>query len=505
MSRLRQLAGQTVIYGLTSILGKLINYLLTPLLTDVFEPEAYGVQSVLYSYIAIALALLTFGMETAMFRFSGLEHADKRKVFATAQNFVTLVSAVFLASVFIFARPIAGVLGYPKHTDYVILFSLIIFLDALSSVPLAKLREENKPGTFALINILNILINFGLVVFFLVYCRGLYLKGGEEGLGIWSAVYDHDKGVAYVFIANIVASGIKFLMLTPVIFRYGMRNDTALLRQMLVYAVPLAIGALAYIINEKADLIFLKQLLPAAEGDEQAGIYGACYKLALLLTIFIQAFRYAAEPFFFSMNKDTDTRHTLALVMDYFVWFCLLIFLVVALYVDVFKWIFLRNSAYWSGIDIVPVLLIANLYNGIYQNLSMWYKISGKTLYGMYFSIVGALFTIILNMMFIPLWGFRGSAWATLICYAAMSGISYLVGQRYYAVPYRFGRLHQYILGCIIFYGITRFIPADRPLLYYFTATAGIIVYVLWLIKNERTLQTLIRKIAEKYGSKNTK
>lgn len=504
MSRLRQLAGQTVIYGLTSILGRLINYLLTPLLTDVFEPEAYGVQSVLYSYIAIALALLTFGMETAMFRFSGLEHADKRKVFATAQNFVTLVSGLFLVSVFIFSGPIAGILGYPQHTDYVILFSLIIFLDALSSVPLAKLREENRPVTFALINILNILINFGLVVFFLVYCRGLYLKGGEEALGIFSGIYDHDKGVAYIFIANIAASAVKFLLLTPVIFRYGMRNDSVLLKRMLRYAVPLAIGALAYIINEKADLIFLKQMLPASEADEQAGIYGACYKLAILLTIFIQAFRYAAEPFFFSMNKDTDTRTTLALVMDYFVWFCLFIFLVVGLYVDVFKWIFLRNPAYWVGIDIVPVLLVANLYNGIYQNLSMWYKISGKTMYGMYFSILGALFTIVLNLLFIPLWGFRGSAWATLICYAAMSGISYIVGQRYYKVPYRFGRLHQYILGCIIFYGITRFIPADRPLLYYFTATTGLVVYVVWVVRNERTLQLLIRKIAEKYGSKNS-
>lgn len=498
MSRLRQLAGQTVIYGLTSILGKFINYLLTPLLTGVFEPEAYGVQSVLYSYIAIALALLTFGMETAMFRYSGMEHADKRKVFATAQNFVTLVSAIFLVSVFIFAQPIAGVLGYPKHTDYVILFSLIIFLDALSSVPLAKLREENRPGMFTLISILNILINFGLVLFFLVYCRGLYMKGGEESLGILAKIYDHDKGVAYIFIANIVASAVKFAMLLPVVFRYGMRSDPALLRQMLVYAIPLAIGALAYIINEKADLIFLKQLLPASEGDEQAGIYGACYKLAILLTIFIQAFRYAAEPFFFGMHKDTDTRHTLALVMDYFVWFCLFIFLVVALYVDVFKWIFLRDEAYWSGIDIVPVLLIANLYNGIYQNLSMWYKLSGKTLYGMYFSITGAAFTIMLNLAFIPIWGFRGSAWATLICYAGMSGISYIVGQKFYPVPYRFGRMHQYILGCIVFYGLTRFIPADRPFIYYFTATAGIIAYVLWVVRNEKSLQALIGKIVNK-------
>lgn len=505
MSRLKQLAGQTAIYGVTNILGRLISYLLTPILTSIFLPGPLGVQAVFYSYIAISIAMLSFGMETALFRFSNLENANKSKVFASAQSFVTFVSVFFLLICLMFSSQIAGLFGYPNHSNYVLYFTIIVFLDTLSAVPLAKLREENKPAKFALINILNILINFGLVMFFLVYCRGLYLKGGSESLGILNSIYKHEIGIGYVFIANIIASAVKFLMLSPIIIRNGIKADKELLISMLKYTAPLAIGALAYIINEKADIIFLKQLLPLEEGDIQAGIYGANYKLAILLTIFIQAFRYAAEPFFFSLYGDKDMPQTLAKVMDFFVWFCLILFLIVTLYLDVFKWVFLRKPEYWVGLDVVPILLMANVYNGIYQNLSIWYKLGGKTMYGMYFSIIGAIITIVLNIVLIPYFGFRGSAWATLLCYFSISVISYIVGQKYYPVPYRVLNIHKYILLSIVIYGLTRFIPADRPLLYYSVATAAIGLFIYWLFKNENSLKSILIALKNKYGNQNSK
>lgn len=503
MSRLKQLAGQTAIYGVTNILGRLISYLLTPILTSIFLPAHLGVQAVFYSYIAISIAMLSFGMETALFRFSNLQDANKQKVFSTAQSFVTFMSMLFLLICILFSNQIAILFGYPDFTQYVIYFAFIVFLDTLSAVPLAKLREQNQPAKFALINILNIVINFGLVMFFLVYCRGLYLKNGPESLGFLNHVYNHDIGIGYVFIANIIASAVKFIMLSPIIFKYGLSSDKDLLIRMLKYTTPLAIGALAYIINEKADIIFLKQLLPGDEGDIQAGIYGANYKLAILLTIFIQAFRYAAEPFFFSLYGDKNMPETLSKVMDFFVWFCLIIFLAVTLYLDVFKWIFLRRPEYWVGLTVVPILLLANVYNGIYQNLSIWYKLSGKTMYGMYFSIFGAIITIVLNIILIPFFGFVGSAWATLICYVSISIISYWVGQKYYPVPYRVGKIHQYILICVIFYGLSRFIPADRPLLYYSFATFGLTGFLYWLYRNEASVRSIVLTILRKYGSKN--
>lgn len=504
MSRLKQLASQTAIYGLTNIMGRLISYLITPILTAIFLPGPLGIQSVFYSYIAISIAMLSFGMETALFRFSNLEHANKSKVFSTAQSFVTFVSVFFLLICLLFQQQIAAMFGYPNLSNYVMYFAIIVFLDTLSAVPLAKLREQNEPGKFALINILNISINFGLVMFFLVYCRGVYLNQGPDSLGILKHVYRHEVGIGYVFIANIIASAIKFLMVSPIILKNGIKADKELLISMLKYTTPLAIGALAYIINEKADIIFLKQLLPEAEGDYQAGIYGANYKLAILLTIFIQAFRYAAEPFFFSLYGDKDMPQTLAKVMDFFVWFCLILFLVVTLYLDVFKWIFLRKPEYWVGLDVVPILLLANVYNGIYQNLSIWYKLSGKTMYGMYFSIIGAIITIGLNVALIPIFGFRGSAWATLVCYFSISIISYVIGQKYYPVPYRTIRIHKYILICILIYGLSRFIPADRPWLYYTLATGSIMVFIYWLFKTEESLKAIVHVIKRKYGNQNS-
>lgn len=503
MSRLKQLAGQTAIYGVTSILGRLINYLLTPILTSIFLPDLLGVQSVFYSYIAIFIAIISFGMETALFRFSNLENADKNKVFATAQSFVSFMAIGFFLICILFTSPIAAAFGYPDRVQFVYYFAFIVLLDSLSSVPLAKLREMNKPGRFAFINVLNIVLNFALVIFFLVYCRSTYINKGPEALGIFQNIYNHEIGIGYVFIANIIASTIKFLMLSPLILKFGFIADKSLLKQMLRYTTPLAVGALAYIINEKADIIFLKQLLPKDLGDLEAGIYGANYKLAILLTIFIQAFRYAAEPFFFSLYGDKNMPETLSKVMDYFVWFCLAVFLVVALYVDVFKWIFLRKPEYWVGLDIVPILLLANMYNGIYQNLSIWYKLSGKTMFGMYFSIVGALLTIGLNVALIPHFGFRGSAWATLVCYVCIAIISYWVGQKFYPIPYKVKRIHGYILACVAFYGITRFIPADRPLLYYFIATSGIVFYLFWLFKNEKSINAIGNAILKKYGNRN--
>lgn len=488
--KLKNLAGQTVIYGLTNIAGRFINYLLTPLLTGIFEPSSFGIISQMYSYIAILLAILTFGMETSLFNFSRKSHSPE-KVFATAQNFVTFLALLFFAFACVFAEPIAVILKYPGRSDYVIMFSLIIVLDAMSAVPLSKLRQLNKPAWFSAANIASVLINFGVVCFFLLYCREAKLSGNESSLV--RALYNPDMGVSYVFIANIAGSAVKLLMLLPVQFRSGFSGSFTLLREMLWYASPLAVAAVCYIINEKADIIFLTYMLPETEANQQTGIYAACYKLALFMTIFIQAFRFAAEPFFFSLEKEKDSRETYAVIMHYFILFCLCIFLVISMYVDIFRH-FIRNETYWVGLGVVPILLMANLFSGIYQNLSMWYKLSGQTHFGMYFSIVGAALTIGLNVLLIPVLGYYGSAWATLGCYICISIVSYLFAQKYYKIPYRTTSALFYICLSILIYKGFEWLKSDEGgWKNHLTATVGLLIFAATITIREGMFTKLKR------------
>lgn len=446
MSILRKLAGQTAIYGLSSIVGRFLNYLLVPLHTAVFLPSQYGVITEMYAYVAFLIILLTYGMETAFFRFSTTDGRDPRRVFSTALSSLGITTVLFIIGAIAFAQPVADWLLYPDNREYVVWFAIIIGLDAVASIPLAKLRQDDRPKTFAAINIANVLVNIGLNVFFLGYCLPLVAGGG--GSWLTDTFYDPGTGVGYVFISNLIASGVKFLLLTPTMLRGTARPDPNLLRPMLIYALPLLLAGLAGMVNETIDRILLKRMLFATMGQEatmtQLGIYGACYKISIVITLMIQAFRYAAEPFFFSQEKQDGSRELYAKVMDWFVWVLAGTFLLVMLYLDIFK-LLIPDRAYWEGLKVVPILLLANIFLGMYYNQSVWYKLSGRTGYGAILALMGALITLGINLAFIPLYGYLASAWATLACYGAMMLASYALGQRFYPVPYRLGRLALFI------------------------------------------------------------
>jgi O-antigen/teichoic acid export membrane protein len=446
VSVLKKLAGQTAIYGLSSILGRFLNYLLVPLHTVVFLPQQYGVITEMYAYVAFLIILLTYGMETAFFRFSSNSAFDPARVFSTALSSLAVTTTVFILAAIAFAQPIAEWLLYPDNQEYVVWFALIIGLDAVASIPLAKLREQNRAKTFAAINIANVLVNIGLNVFFLGYC--LPLVNGGDGNWLTDTFYDPGTGVGYVFISNLIASAVKFLLLAPTMLKGRSKPDLSMLRPMLIYASPLLIAGLAGMVNETMDRILLKRLLFPEIGElatmRTIGIYGACYKISILITLMIQAFRYAAEPFFFSQEKEQGSRELYAKVMSWFVWVLSGTFLAVMLYIDVFKH-FIPNEAYWEGLQIVPILLLANIFLGIYYNQSVWYKLTGKTGYGAALAILGATITLGVNLAFIPTYGYVASAWATLLCYASMMVASYILGRRFYPVPYAIGRLTLFI------------------------------------------------------------
>ncbi len=484
--------GQTAVYGLPSIVGRLVSFLLTPLLTGILDTSSFGIMTNLFVYIAFFLALLTWGMETAVFHFSN-RFSENDKVFSTAFLFNSFLGLLFLTVSLLFAAPLAVWLKYPGHGEYIVYMALIIAFDVLTAIPMAKLRHTSQPIRFSLINLAGILLNISLVIFFLVYCKNIY-RASHGNPPLWLEwIYNDNIGVGYVFVANIASSAFKFLLAFPVLKLRSMEYDRELLRQMLAYSTPLAVASICFIINEKADTVIMKFLLPEKEADATVGIYGAVYKLAIIMNIFIQAFRFAAEPFFFSMRSEGDARMVYARVLNYFTGLCLLIFLLVSLFINQFKY-FLQNPDYWAGLGIVPVLLLANLFSGIYQNLSMWYKLSGKTFFGMLFSILGAAITIGLNLLFIPLFGYVGSAWATLICYLSMCLISYAAGQKNYPIPYQPFKVLFYIVTALLIFWTHQFIPKYSLAGEFFAGIAGLIIFSVLFIRSEKDLKNALLK-----------
>lgn len=446
-SSIKKLASQTAIYGLSSIIGRFLNYLLTPLWTNeaIFSKEQFGVITEMYAYVAFLVVLLTYGMETTFFRFANKPENNSVNVFSTALLSVVFTTLGFVSLSIFFKEDIANWLMYPDHTEYVIWFALIVGLDAISSIPLAQLRLLNKAKQFALINMANIGVNIGLNVFFLFYCK-INFDNGQSNWFI-DTFYNPNIGVGYVFIANLIASLIKFTLLIPHCKTFSFNFNSILYKKMLSYTLPLLFVGLAGIVNETIDRILLKRLLVGQYTLNETmgflGIYGANYKLSIVITLFIQAFRYAAEPFFFSMEKQNNSKLIYAKVMHFFLIVLNFVFLAVLLHLDILKY-FINNKELWEGLDIVPVLLLANICLGVYYNLSIWYKLSEKTGYGAIISIIGAVATIVLNLILIPYFGYRGSAWATLLCYALMVVISYYWGQKYYPIPYKIKRAIGY-------------------------------------------------------------
>ena len=425
---LKKLASQTAIYGLSSIFGRFLNYLLVPLYTYYFTAAQYGVVSEFYAYSGFLSVFLLLGFETGYFRF----RSDHPKAYSTALSFILLLNVSIALLLLTFNGTISNALNYAMHPEYVICFALILSLDALAALPFAKLRAENRALRFASIKIVEIILTVVLSLFFIVLCPKLQ----AQTIPWLSYVYHEEIGVGYIFLANLIASASKFIFLTPQLKEIRVGFDWVLFKSMAKYSLPIVVISFAGIVNEMLDRALLKYLLAYdnATNLAQLGIYSACYKLSILMTLFIQAFRYAVEPFFFSYSKKSDATLMYARILHYFTIFCVFIFLLVTLYLDFFKYFI--GEEFRAGLKVVPVLLLANLFLGIYVNLSIWYKLSDRTLMGAGVSLFGAGLTIALNFYWIPLLGYMGSAYATLICYAAMAALSYALGQKYYPVAY---------------------------------------------------------------------
>lgn len=460
MDPLKRLAGQTAIYGLSSIVGRLLNYLLVPLYTNIFLTGQYGVVTIMYSYVAFMIVILTYGMETAFFRFTESNPGQRDRVFSTTLFSVLATSSLFVLVTTVFRQPIAEMVRFPANPEYILWFGLILGMDAVSAVPFARLRSENKAMRFAGIKLVNIGVNIGLNLFFLLACPWLLDNGPASLQGLISAVYNPEIGVGYVFISNLIASVITLLLLLPDMWRNQAGFSVSTWKKMLVYGLPLLVAGLAGVINESLDKLLLRYLLPEGIAMSQVGIYGACYKLSIMMTIFIQAFRFAAEPFFFAQAAEKNAREVYARVMKYFVVACLFIFLGIMLFMDIVQHFI--GEAYREGLGVVPVLLIANLFLGIYWNLSIWYKLTGQTRFGAWFAIAGAFVTIMLNIWWIPIFGYYGSAWATLVCFVGMAVLSFLYGQKHFQVPYDTGRILLFIASALVVY-LLKLLAGDLP------------------------------------------
>lgn len=476
---IKQLLGQTAVYGLSSIVGRLLNYLLVPLYTAVFaNPSDYGVVSELYAWVAFLVVLLTFGMETSFFRFLQ-DKEDKEKVFVNSFLTVIGINVLFFAVLLFFNQNIADLMLYSDHNEYIILLGAIVCIDAVTALPLAKLRAENKAFQFAGIQLSSIGVN---IILNLVFMIGLFDPARPE------------EGVLFILFANLFASLVKPLLLYKHFLHLRFTFDKVLAKEMLWYAFPLVIAGFAGIINETLDRILLKHLLYDGStqvslkiAEAQVGIYSACYKLAMLVTILLQAYRYAAEPFFFAQLKNQDKNKVYAKVMNVFIAMVCLVFLVVSLNIDFFK-LFIRNEAYYVGLKVVPILLLANVFLGIYYNQSIWYKLSGQTKFGAFIAIGGALLTVVLNVVFIPLYGYMASAWATLIVYACQMIASYLLGQKHYPIAYNLRKFALYLVGALLVYFIASFELFSAGIMKTIFNNTLILGYLLMVYKLEKSL-----------------
>lgn len=479
MSAIKKLASQTAIYGLSSMIGRFLNYLLVPLHTRVFERAEFGVVSEFYAYISFLLILFTYGMETAFFHFSHKE--DKDKVYSNSL-IMLLCSSVLISVVFISASSsLANTIGYPNKGIYIVWMTLIIAFDTLAAIPFARLRQQNKAVLFTSYRLLNILLNIFLNFFFLYLCPKYVNEDGGLLTKIANSVYSKQIGIGYVFISNLLSSFITFLLMLPQYRNITFKPDLDLLKKMLLYASPLLIAGFAGMINETLDRAVYKYLAPNPKTAlAELGVYSACYKLSIIITIFIQTFRFAAEPFFFSQAKKDEKREVFARVMKYFVIICAFIFVVVMLYIDVIK-LFIGEE-YRTGLAVVPILMMANICLGIFYNLSMWYKVTGQTKYGAYFAMFGSTVTIILLIVLIPKFGYMGAAWATLVTYAGMMVLSYITGQKNYPVPYNVKEVFTYLFIALMVYftglGINKLL-APEGIIHWLLQTVLLATFVL--------------------------
>jgi O-antigen/teichoic acid export membrane protein len=472
MSKIRRLAGETVLYGLGSIVPRFLNFLLVRLHTDVFVPEEYGIITKLFAYVAVINIIFTFGMETAYFRFATKPGADERRIFNITQTVILFITLSFSTAFIILAEPIANAIEIPGNADLIRWLVVIMFLDALVAIPFARLRLQKKAMKFAAGRLMNIAILIGLNIYFL------------------AIAYDPAVGIDYVIIANLIANAFYLFFFAGSLFSWRPLFDREISPTVLTYAYPVMLTGLAGMTNETFSRLTLDWWLPEnfypGQSSEYAlGIFGACYKFGVLMNLAVQAFRYAAEPFFFSNATDKGSPTLFARVNHYFVIVCCVLLLCVCINLDILRY-FLGQEEYWQGLSIVPVLLLGYLFLGVYYNISVWFKLTDKTFYGTVITVGGVIITIAANYLLIPLAGYLGSSWATFLCYFSMTVACYLLGQKYYPIPYNVAKSMAYVaVTFAIVYAVNLVSINDQWLATTFHAIV-IVAYVLVIYLLER-------------------
>ncbi|MCH4552077.1 oligosaccharide flippase family protein [Aestuariibaculum lutulentum] len=439
MGTLKRFFKDTIIYGIAAILPRAINIFLVRLHTDVFGAEKYAINTDYYVYAAYLNAILTYGLETAFFRFFSKEK-EKGKVVSTSFISLLITTCLFLVVALFFADNIASIFGFESILHVKILI-WTVFFDTIVVIPFAYLRVTNQPIKFTGIKIFNISVFAILNVLFLWIIPNGILS--EDILPKILHFYEAGQPqVIYIFLANVIASFFTFVLLIPILFKMKWTLNPEILKKLLMYGLPIMVGSLAYVTNENVDKLFLGDLI----GKKEMGIYAACYKLGVFMTLYIFAFRLGAEPFFFNHAKEVNAKENYATILKWFTILGAIFMLIVVCYIDLFSSILLGQKEYFEALSIVPIILLANLCLGIYNNLAIWYKLTDRTSYGMYISILGAIITVVFNLTMIPKIGFMASAWATLAAYGTMMLISYFIGKKYYPVPYDLKRIGGYLI-----------------------------------------------------------
>ena len=474
----------TAIYGLSSIIGRFLNWCLVPLYTIMFAVSEYGVVTYVYSVVALALIILTYGMETGFFRFANHDRwKDPMQVYSTALISLAVSSTAFVALVLAFIGPVTRFMECDGHESFVIMMAVCVAIDAFTALPFSYLRYRKRPVRFATLRLINIAINIGLNLFFILACP--WLMRTAPSTVSW--FYDPDFGIGYIFLANLIASAVTLVMLTPELHGFKWRFTPRLWHEMIVYSLPLLVLGVAGIMNQTIDKILYPSLVSdPATAMEGLGIYGANYKIAIVMVMFTQAFRFAYEPFIFAQSKEKgESRHqAYSDAMKYFVIFALFIFMGVMFYLDILKYFI--SPRYFSGLKVVPVIMAAEVFFGVFFNLSLWYKLTDKTVWGMYFSLIGLAVTIGLNALLVPVWGYMGCAWAAFCCYFVMMTLSWLVGRYKHPIGYPLKRMAFYVLMAALCYVLGMYVVHTPWQLLDFALRALILMaFVAVVVKKE--------------------
>ena len=488
MANLKSLAKDTAIYGMSSILGRFLNYLLVPLYTSNISAASggYGIITNLYAYTALLLVILTYGMETTFFRYANKTNEDPQKVYSSTLIMVGFTSLLFIVLVSIFLQPLSGVMGYSNHSSYVWVMAATVSIDAFQCIPFAYLRYKKRPIKFAALKLLFIAFNIALNLLYFVVLPDLYKSYPD----IIQHIYNPETGVGYAFYINLVCTASITFFFYKELTGFKYTFDKELAKRMLSYSWPILILGIAGILNQTADFILFPYLYKGGQAHQQLGIYGAASKIAMIMAMITQAFRYAYEPFVFGKGNDKDNRETYAVAMKYFIIFTLLAFLVVMGYINILRHIIGRD--YWEGLKVVPIVMAGTIMMGVYFNLSFWYKLIDKTIWGAYFSGIGCFVLILINVIFVPQYGYMACAWAGLIGYATAMTLSYFVGQKKYPINYPLKSIGIYVLIAVFFFIAITYSNEYLPKIYALAVNTLIIfAFVAHIIYHDLPLSSM--------------